>query len=121
MKKLLFAIGAVATLVLTAPSVAVTGQSAEPAVGPASRTVNLTAEQRFIIKEIVLKDLHIPDARANAPTSIGEPVPQNVELHPMTDLLAQKVPQAKSHTFYVKDGTIVLVSPNDRRVADVIK
>ena len=37
------------------------------------------------------------------------------------ELLAQKVPQAKSHTFYVKDGVIVLVSPNDRRVADVIK
>ena len=27
----------------------------EPAVAPAPRTVNLTTEQRFIIKEIVLK------------------------------------------------------------------
>jgi hypothetical protein len=31
------------------------------------------------------------------------------------------VPQARSHSFYVKDDEIILVSPSDRRVADVIK
>jgi hypothetical protein len=122
MKKFLIAIGAAATLVVASPSVPVLGQAPpEPTIGPAPRTVNLTAEQRFIIKEIVLKDLNVADARDGAPEVIGEPVPQNVELHPMTKLLAAKVPQAKSHKFYVKDGTIVLVSPSDRRVADVIK
>jgi hypothetical protein len=121
MKKILFALGVLTVLVVAPPTVTVMGHAVEPAVGPAPRTVNLTAEQRFIIKEIVLKDLNLPDARDDAPEAIGESVPQNVVLHPMTKLLAQKVPQAKSHTFYVKDGTIVLVSPNDRRVADVIK
>lgn len=121
MKKLLTILGFVAALIVAAPNIEVRGQAAEPAVGPAPRTVNLTAEQRFIIKEIVLKDLNVADARGDAPATIGDQVPQNVELHPMTKLLAEKVPQAKSHTFYVKDGTIVLVSPNDRRVADVIK
>jgi hypothetical protein len=37
--------------------------------------------------------------------------------------VATKVPQARSHSFYIKEGdnAIVLVSPNDRRVADVIR
>jgi hypothetical protein len=36
--------------------------------------------------------------------------------------VAAKVSQARSHSFFIKDGNnaIVLVSPNDRRVADVI-
>jgi hypothetical protein len=32
------------------------------------------------------------------------------------------VPKAKAHQFFIKDDdTVVLVSPSDRRVADVIK
>jgi hypothetical protein len=39
----------------------------KPAIAPPSRTINLTAEQSFIIKEIVLKDLNVPKAQAGAP------------------------------------------------------
>jgi hypothetical protein len=113
---------AVAALALFAPLSAVEGQSnTEPAIAQAPRTVNLTAEQRFIIKEIVYKDLNVPRALAGAPESIGDSVPSNVELHDMTAELAKKVPVAKSHKFYVTADAIVLVSPSDRRVADVIK
>jgi hypothetical protein len=96
--------------------------SKEPAIAPAPRTINLTQEQRFIIKEIVLKDLHIAKARADAPETIGDPVPQNIELHGMPPEIAEKVPQGRSHSFFVKEdnNAIVLVSPNDRRIADVI-
>jgi len=91
------------------------------AVAPAPRTINLTQEQRFIIREIVLKDLNVAKARADAPETIGDAVPENIDLHPMPPELAAKVPQGKSHTFFVKqDNAIVLVSPSDRRVADVI-
>jgi hypothetical protein len=36
--------------------------------------------------------------------------------------VATKVSQARSHSFYIKEGNnaLVLVSPNDRRVADAI-
>jgi len=88
----------------------------EPVLQPAPRTINLTAEQRFIIKEIVLKDLNLPKVRSDAPETIGDRVPDNIELHAMPSELAQRVPQAKSHTFFVKDDAIVLVSPSDRRV-----
>ena len=70
----------------------------KPVLAPASRTVNLTAEQRFILKEIVYKDLKTPKAQAGAPETIGDPVPANVELHDMTPELAEKVPQANEST-----------------------
>jgi hypothetical protein len=120
MQKLLLA--TVAAMGLLAPAAEVTAQlNPEPAIAPAPRTVNLTAEQRFILKEIVYKDLDVPRAQAGAPESIGDPVPPNVELHDMTPELAQKIPEAKSHKFYVTADAIVLVSSSDRTIADVIK
>ena len=93
----------------------------KPAIAPQPRTINLTQEQRFIIKENV-KDLGLAKAPADAPEAIGDPVPQNIELHSLPSEVAAKVSQARSHSFFIKDGNnaIVLVSPNDRRVADVI-
>jgi hypothetical protein len=94
----------------------------KPAIAPQPRTINLTQEQRFIIKENV-KDLGLPKAREDAPETIGDPVPQDIELHPLPPEVATKVSQARSHSFFTKEGNnaIVLVSPNDRRVADVIR
>ena len=115
-------VAVVAAVSLLAPLGAVRGQSGtEPAIAQAPRTVNLTAEQRFIIKEIVYKDLKPQRAPEGAPESIGDSVPSDVELHDMTAELAKKVPSAKSHKFYVTADAIVLVSPTDRTVADVIK
>jgi hypothetical protein len=94
----------------------------KPAIPAQPRTINLTQEQRFIIKENV-KDLGLSKAPKDAPEAIGDPVPQNIELHPLPSEVASKVPQARSHSFFIKEGdnAIVLVSPNDRRVADVIR
>jgi hypothetical protein len=93
----------------------------KPAIAPQPRTINLTQEQRFIIKENV-KDLGLAKAPADAPETIGDLVPQNIELHSLPAEVATKVSQARSHSFFIKDGNnaIILVSPSDRRVADVI-
>jgi hypothetical protein len=121
MQRFLATVSTVIAIALFAPLSEVKGQSSTKSViAPPSRTINLTAEQRFMIKEIVLKDLNVPKA-PGAPESIGVPVPPSVELHDMTPTLAEKVPQAKSHKFYLTAHAIVLVSASDRRVADVIK
>jgi hypothetical protein len=93
----------------------------KPAVAPLSRTINLTQEQRFIIKENV-KDMALQKAPSNAPETIGDVVPTNIRLYSLPSLAAKKVPAAQSHMFFVKEGNqaIVLVSPEDRRIADVI-
>jgi hypothetical protein len=102
------------------PSSPVDGQTQtpnQPSV-PTARTVNLTVEQRHVIKEIV-KDLKIQDA-GEVQVSVGEVVPSSVKLHPMSDDITRKVPQVKSHVFFVKDDRIVLVNPTDNKIADVI-
>ena len=119
---LYFAISCFSILVNFAPSHPVLAQEQEkPAIAPIPRTINLTQEQRFIIKEN-LKDLQLPKAPSNAPETIGDVVPQTIELHSMPTEAIRKVPQARSHLFFMKENnTIVLVSPSDRRVADVIR
>jgi hypothetical protein len=94
----------------------------KPAIAPQPRTINLTQEQRFIIKENI-KDLRLSEAPVDAPETIGDAVPENIELHALPSEVASKVSQARSHSFFIKEGdnAIVLVSPNDRRVADVIR
>jgi Protein of unknown function (DUF1236) len=93
--------------------------TAPPAVAPAPR-LTLTAEQEYIIREIIFKDLDVQKENS-APETIGDVVPDDVKLHPLPPDVIQKVPQARSHSFFLKDDEIILVSPSDRRVANVIK
>ena len=62
-------------------------------------------------------------ASKDAPETIGDPVPPNIVLHALPSEVGVKVPQVRSHMFFIKDGNnaIVLVSPIDRRIADVIR
>jgi hypothetical protein len=94
----------------------------KPAIPPQPRTINLTQEQRFVIRENV-KDLTLSKASKDAPETIGDPVPPDIVLHALPSEVGAKVPQVRSHMFFIKDGdnAIVLVTPNDRRVADVIR
>src|SRR5262249_27462985 len=120
-RRLYFAISCFSILNFV-PSHPVLAQEREkPAIAPIPRTINLTQEQRFIIKEN-LKDLHLPKAPSNAPETIGDVVPQTIELHSLPTEAIRKVTQARSHLFFMKENNaIVLVSPSDRRVADVIR
>jgi hypothetical protein len=47
----------------------------------------------------VFKDLHVPKARADAPETIGR-CAQEYRPHPMPPVLADKVPQGRSHSFF---------------------
>jgi hypothetical protein len=93
--------------------------NAPPSVAPAPR-LTLTAEQEYIIREIIFKDFNVAKENS-APETIGDVVPDDVKLYPLPPEVAQKVPQARSHMFFVKDDEVILVSSSDRRVADVIK
>src|SRR4051812_25091401 len=75
-----------------------------PAVKPAE-TVNLTMEQKHVIKEIILKDLKVAapqDQAAKVPTKVGDTVPSGIPLQPMPVEVSAKIPQIKSHSFLVK-------------------
>jgi hypothetical protein len=121
LKAILVAAAATTIIALCVWTVQVQAQTTTPAIGPTPRTINLTVEQGFIIREIVLKDLNVPKAKPDAPETIGDKVPESVELYAIPPDVAEKVPQVKTHMFFVKGDTIILVGPSDRLVAYVIK
>ena len=116
---------AVLTLVLPveAQVPAADAPSTAPGMKPAD-TVNLTMEQRHIIKEIILKDMKITepaDQAAKVPTQVGEAVPAGIPLQPMPVEVAAKVPQLKAHSFLVKNDKVIVVDPKDNKVAALIE
>src|SRR6266700_1013028 len=80
--------------------------------------LNLTLEQRHTIKEFV-KDMKADAADVQA--AIGEPIPPGINPRPMPSDVGQKVPQVKSHRFFLTAQQIVIVDPKDNKVADVSK
>jgi hypothetical protein len=81
--------------------------------------LNLTLEQRYIVKEIV-KDMKIEPAPAKVQT-VGDQVPDNIRLQPIPSDVAQKAPQIRTYRFFVTDKQIVIVDPKDNKVAEIIK
>ena len=109
-----FAIGlTVVLLVVGAPVRAQT-----PAV-PVEQKINLTLEQRHVIKELI-KDLNISPAPPNVETAVGATVPATINLSPMPQLVAEKVPQVKSHLFFIEGGKVVIVDPKENKIVDAI-
>ena len=88
---------------------------------PTSRTVNLTEENRHVIREIILKDMNVKKAPENLDVSIGGPVPASVSPQPFPGDVTQKIPALKSNTFFVAGDHIVVVEPKDNTVADIVK
>ena len=115
----LFVLAMTAVLTL-APPVGAQVPATAPAVKPAE-TVNLTMEQKHIIKEIILKDLKVQPQTASVPTTVGDTVPPGIPLQPMPVEVSAKIPQVKTHSFVVKDDTIIIVDPKDNKVAALVQ
>jgi hypothetical protein len=115
---------AILTLVLPVEAqVPAPAPSTAPAAKP-QETVNLTMEQKHIIKEIIIKDLKTAgsqDQAARVPTKIGEVVPAGIALQPIPVEVAAKVPQIKTHSFIVKDDKVVIVDTKDNKVAALVE
>jgi len=85
------------------------------------RSINLNEEDRHTLREIVLKDARVEKAPDNTKVSIGDAVPQGVQVQPVPEDVTRKVPQLKNNTFFVKGEEIVIVEPKDNTVADIVK
>jgi hypothetical protein len=96
------------------------GYSQAPKAPGAARTVNLTLEQRHVIRELV-KELKVTTAKDDIKVAEGEAIPGKVELQPVPPLIGQKVPSIKAHRLYVTQSQILIVDPQDQRVIEVIE
>jgi hypothetical protein len=110
------ALAGAAALALAAPQ-ALAQQGAEPAAAP----VQLTAEQRHTVKEIIIKSLKVEPQQADVPMQVGSVVPPGVPLQPIPVEVAVKVPQLRTHSYAVKDDTVIIVDPRNNRIAELVK
>jgi hypothetical protein len=94
-------------------------QKDEPVVS-SERTINLTEENRYIIREIVLKDPNVLK-QTGAKAVIGDPAPAGITTQPFPDEVTGKVPALRSQRFFVADGAVVVVDPKTNKVADIVK
>lgn len=93
-----------------------------PAPGQEMRTskINLTVEQRHVIKEVV-KDLPVQKAPDNVQVTTGSAAPEGTVLRFFPPEITDKVPQIKSHKFFVKGTQIVIVSADGNDVVEIIE
>lgn len=97
------------------------GFAQTPTQGPgATRTVNLTLEQRHVIRELV-KELKVDRSAEDLKVAAGDDLPGQVALQPVPTLIGQKVPSIKAHRLYVTQGQIFIVDPQDQKVVEVIE
>ncbi len=82
--------------------------------------VNLTLEQRHVIKELI-KDFKIEPSNLPAQPAVGNELPQDANPQPMPADIGRKVPQIKTHRVLLTADAIVIVEPKDNRVAEVIE
>ena len=113
---------AILTLALPVDAQVPSAPSPAPVVKP-QETVNLTMEQKHIIKEIIIKDMKTEpqDQAAKVPTRIGATVPAGIPLQPIPVEVSAKVPQIKTHSFIVKDDKVIIIDTKDNTVAALVE
>ena len=115
---------AIALALMFAPAIVPIPQSIAqaPPPGQEMRTskINLTVEQRHVIKEIV-KDLPVQKAPDDAQVTTGSAAPEGAVLRAFPPEITDKVPQIKSHKFFVKGSQIVIVSADGNDVVEIIE
>jgi hypothetical protein len=118
-------LAAAATLVTLAATLPAAAQvpmtTTPPPAAMPSDSINLTMEQRHVIKEIILKDLKIPAQGAHVAPKPGTSVPAGVTLQPLPVEVAAKVPQVRMHSYFVEDDKVIIVDPKDNKITTVVE
>lgn len=122
-----FTVLAVAAALLTVPALAQgpfptapTQQQQEQKPPIPQRSVKITAEEGYVIKENV-KDTKPADVAAKD-IEIGGKAPDGVALHDFPDFVLQKVSAVKGFKYFVtSDSQVAVVSSNGRTIADLLK
>jgi len=125
MKQALSAIG-LAIALMFLPALIPIPESVAQAPAPAPQQerppskINLTLEQRHVIKEVV-KDMNVAKVPADAAGTTGTSAPSDAVLRAFPSQITEKVPQIKSHRFFLRGDQIVIVSPDSGEIAEIIE
>jgi hypothetical protein len=86
----------------------------------ATPRLNLTLEQRHVIRELI-KDMKIEPAATSVRSAVGDTVSPDANLQPMPSEIGQRIPQIKAHRLMYTAERILIVDPKDNKVAEVIE
>ena len=87
----------------------------------ASRSVKITAEQGYIIKENVLQGAKPATTGSGAKLEINGKAPNCAALQDFPPIVVEKVAGVKGYKFFVSDNQVVIVDPKDNTIADILK
>ena len=96
---------------------------------PSTPTVKLTMEDQHVLKENLLKapksgstsGATSESSNGQAELKRGNQVPASVQLRHFPDEIASKIPQIKSHEYFIADHAIVIVESQKRTIVEVVK
>jgi hypothetical protein len=93
----------------------------EPAIP--QRTIKLTAEQSYVIKENVMPSgkAATTGASADGKLQIGDKAPSGATLQDFPQLVVQKVPAVKNYKYLISNDQVVIVDTKDNTIADILK
>ena len=89
--------------------------------GQPTPTINLTAEQRYVLKENLLKDPNVKKVPADTSIAVGSTVSANILVQPLPSAVREKVSQIQSHGFFVKGDAVILVNTQNNTIEAVIE
>lgn len=95
--------------------------SLQEPIATSRRSVNLTEENRHIIREIVLKGSKVSPDIGTAKPQIGDIVPTSVTTYDFPEEVSGKIAALKSYRYFIKDDSVIIVDAGESKVADVVK
>ena len=124
--KQVLAIVSLATALLAGSAIAQSPPPARnaPAEAPIpNRSITLTAEQGYIIKENLIPGgkAATTGSSADSKLKIGGKTPDGAALQDFPPIVNEKVPAVKNYKFMIADNQIVIVDPKDNTIADILK
>jgi hypothetical protein len=88
---------------------------------PSTPTIKLTMDDRHVLKENLLKSAKSEGSAEQTDIERGSRVPASIPLQRFPDDIGSKIPQVRSHVFFVAGQSIVIVEPQQRTIVEVVK
>jgi hypothetical protein len=86
------------------------------------RSIKLTAEQSYTIKENVMSGGQAATTgSAASKLEIGGKAPASSDFKDFPEIVVQKVPAVKNYKYIIADGQVVIVDTKDNTIADILK
>ncbi len=84
-------------------------------------SINVTAEQKTEIKQVITETKVEPVRDIDVDISVGVEVPRTVEVHPLPPRIVEVVPAYKGYVYFVlADGRIVILDPDTYEIVVIL-